>query len=186
VPKEHQWLPVLAAALPLPIPQPVGLGAPGCGFPRPWSVYRWLPGQTASAATVQDLCTFAQDVARFLRCLQAVDSRGGPPAGTHSFGRGGPLAFYDDDVQACLGSLPAELDRDAALDLWRTALSTPFDQEPRWFHLDVDDGAWTRGRAWALWKALLTLGDPDQDTTVRRYGWRYSSADVFRNVIDDC
>lgn len=33
--KEHQWLPVLAARLPLPIPEPVARGAPGCGFPRP-------------------------------------------------------------------------------------------------------------------------------------------------------
>jgi aminoglycoside phosphotransferase (APT) family kinase protein len=236
VPKEHQWLPVLAPGLPLPIPEPVGLGAPGCGFPRPWSVYRWLPGKTASATTVGDLDAFARDVARFLACLQRADSRGGPLAGAHSFGRGGPPALYDGDVQAGLESLPADLDRDAVLGLWRTALSTPSAAEPRWFHgdmapsnllvqdgrlsavidfgtcgigdpacdlvlawtfldtdardtfrqqLDVDTGTWTRARAWALWKALLTLGDPDHDTTVRRYGWRYSAADVISNVIHD-
>ena len=236
VAKEHQWLPVLATGLPLPIPQPVGLGAPGCGFPRPWSVYQWLPGQTASSETVHDLHTFARDVAHFLNCLQRVDSRGGPLAGAHSFGRGGPLALYDGDVRAGLDSLPADLDRDAVLGLWCTALSTPFAAEPRWFHgdmapsnllvqdgrlsavidfgtcgigdpacdlvlawtfldtdarntfrqqLDVDTGTWTRARAWALWKALLTLGDPDHDTTVRRYGWRYSAADVISNVIHD-
>src|SRR5262249_23080326 len=44
VEKEHRWLPVLARQLPLPIPQPLGRGLPGCGFPWPWSVYRWLPG----------------------------------------------------------------------------------------------------------------------------------------------
>jgi aminoglycoside phosphotransferase (APT) family kinase protein len=46
--KEHRWLPVLAHHLPLPIPTPVALGVPGCGFPRPWSVYRWLPGRPSS------------------------------------------------------------------------------------------------------------------------------------------
>jgi aminoglycoside phosphotransferase (APT) family kinase protein len=236
VPKEHQWLPVLAPRLPLPIPEPVGLGAPGCGYPRPWSVYRWLPGEPASTTTVDDLDALARDVARFLSCLHTVDSRGGPLAGAHSFGRGGPLALYDGDVRACLDSLPADLDREAVLELWRTALSTSFEGEPRWFHgdlapsnllvrdgrlaavidfgtcgtgdpacdlvlawtfldtqardtfrrqLSADTGTWTRARAWALWKALLTLDDPDHDTTVRRYGWRYGAADVIRNVLDD-
>ena len=45
--KEHRWLPYLAPWLPLRIPEPVARGIPGCGFPRPWSVYRWLPGEVA-------------------------------------------------------------------------------------------------------------------------------------------
>ena len=236
VPKEHRWLPVLAAALPLPVPEPVGLGVPGCGFPRAWSVYRWLPGTTASGESVRDLEAFARDVAGFLRCLQAVDARGGPLAGAHSFGRGGPLSLYEGDVRSCLDRLPPDLDRDAVQITWRTATSTSYDAEPRWFHgdlapsnllvqdgrlsavidfgtcgtgdpacdlvlawtfldpdsrdtfrrlLDVDEGAWARGRGWALWKALLTLDDPDGDATVRRYGWRYGPDEVVRAVVDD-
>jgi aminoglycoside phosphotransferase (APT) family kinase protein len=236
VTKEHQWLPVLASRLPLAVPEPVGLGAPGCGFPRPWSVYRWLPGDTACAAAVDDLHTFAVDVARFLSCLQAVDPRGGPLAGGHSFGRGGPLSLYESDVMTCLDTLRSDLDHVAVLGLWRAAASTTFEAEPRWFHgdmapsnllvrdgrlaavidfgtcgvgdpacdlvlawtfldaasratfrqqLDVDSGTWTRGRGWALWKALLTVGDPDHDATVRRYGWRDNAADVIRNVLND-
>ena len=42
VAKEHRWLPLLAPHLPLPIPEPVARGDPALGFPRPWSVYRWL------------------------------------------------------------------------------------------------------------------------------------------------
>lgn len=45
VDKEHRWLPILAPQLPLPIPEPLAKGAPGCGFPRPWSVYRCLAGE---------------------------------------------------------------------------------------------------------------------------------------------
>ena len=37
VEREQRWLPVLAAALPLPIPEPVALGRPTAGFPWPWS-----------------------------------------------------------------------------------------------------------------------------------------------------
>lgn len=50
--KEHRWLPVLARHLPLPIPEPVALGHPGAGFPRPWSVYRWIAGSPASTSRV--------------------------------------------------------------------------------------------------------------------------------------
>src|SRR5580704_17728624 len=37
VDKEHRWLPALAGRLPLPIPEPIARGAPGCGYPWPWS-----------------------------------------------------------------------------------------------------------------------------------------------------
>ena len=47
VDKEHRWLPILARHLPLPIPEPVALGRPGAGFPRPWSIYRWIEGDHA-------------------------------------------------------------------------------------------------------------------------------------------
>jgi aminoglycoside phosphotransferase (APT) family kinase protein len=46
VEKEQHWLPLLAAHLPLPIPTPVACGAPDAEFPRPWSIYRWLPERT--------------------------------------------------------------------------------------------------------------------------------------------
>src|SRR5215467_12129623 len=61
VAKEHRWLPVLAAHLPLPIPQPVALGRPGAGFPWPWSVYRWIEGEPACAGQLSDPAAFAAD-----------------------------------------------------------------------------------------------------------------------------
>jgi aminoglycoside phosphotransferase (APT) family kinase protein len=137
VAKEHRWLPVLGPQLPVPVPEPVALGAPGCGFPRPWSVYRWLPGDTASSDAVTDLDGFAHDVAQFLTALRAVPAEGGPAAGAHSFGRGGPLSLYDADVRACLGALPADLPADRVLRTWEAALSSPYGAEPRWFHGDM-------------------------------------------------
>jgi aminoglycoside phosphotransferase (APT) family kinase protein len=41
---EQRWLPRLAPLLPIAVPQLLGTGMPGHGFPYPWSVYRWLDG----------------------------------------------------------------------------------------------------------------------------------------------
>src|ERR1035437_2328741 len=90
VAKEHRWLPVLARQLPLPIPEPVAMGRPGDGFPRPWSVYRWIAGEPASTGQVADLTGFASGLAGFLAALQAIDASDGPPAGPHIFSGGAP------------------------------------------------------------------------------------------------
>jgi len=199
-------------------------------------VYRWLPGEPASEERVTDLDTFARDVARFLTSLWSVDAQGGPEAGAHSFGRGGPLSVYDADVHGCLDAMPADITRAAVLDIWDAAVSSPFKSEPGWFHgdmvpsnllvrhgrlaavidfgtcgvgdpacdlvlawtfldapsrhtfqeqLNVDTGTVARGRGWALWKALLTLQDPDHLAAARRYGWRYSAPNVIRTITDD-
>lgn len=71
--KEHRWLPVLGSQLPLRIPQPLARGVPALGFPHPWSVYRWVDGQTVNPQTVTDPvrgrpCS-APQCALPLRCL---------------------------------------------------------------------------------------------------------------------
>ncbi|MFL6113970.1 MAG: phosphotransferase, partial [Catenulispora sp.] len=100
--KEHRWLPVLAPHLPVPIPVPVGLGVPGDGYPHAWSVYRWLDGEPATSAPVRDRAAFARDVAEFLIALQNVDGTDGPPAGQHSWFRGGPLSVYDRETREAI------------------------------------------------------------------------------------
>lgn len=137
VEKEQRWLPVLAVALSWPIPSPVALGAPGPGYPFPWSVYRWLDGQPAGVGDLSDLCGFAADVARFLRELQAVSADGGPPAGAHSFYRGAPLSTYDADTQECLTELDGLIDTDGARAVWNAALAAHEDVLQVWFHGDL-------------------------------------------------
>ncbi|UWP79325.1 phosphotransferase [Dactylosporangium fulvum] len=51
VAKEHEWLPRLAPALPVAVPPILAMGAPGEGYPFPWSVRGWLRGETAGAAS---------------------------------------------------------------------------------------------------------------------------------------
>src|SRR6202011_3402050 len=78
VDKEHRWLPILAPQLPLRIPQPLAKGVPGCGYPWPWSVYRWLEGAPANLERIGDLVEFASDLAEFLGALYKIDPYGGP------------------------------------------------------------------------------------------------------------
>jgi aminoglycoside phosphotransferase (APT) family kinase protein len=140
VAKEQRWLPVLAPQLPQPVPVPLAAGAPGEGLPWPWSVYRWLDGQDAATAPVQDLTALAVDLAAFLRALQAVDPSDGPAPGRHNWYRGAPLAHYDDETRQALAVLGDVVDVRAATKVWETALSTTWPHAPRWFHGDVAVG----------------------------------------------
>lgn len=50
----------------------------------------------------------------------------------------------------------------------------------------LDDAAWARARGWALWKALLTLGeDADGSAAERRYGWRCSARHLIDDLVSD-
>ena len=102
VEKEQRWLPVLAPQLPLPIPTPVAKGAPDAGFPYPWSIYRWLDGELASRARIDDPSAFATTLAGFLNALRRADATDGPPPGEHNFFRGGPLATYEQEALEAL------------------------------------------------------------------------------------
>jgi aminoglycoside phosphotransferase (APT) family kinase protein len=209
VDKEHRWLPVLARRLPLPIPVPLARGVPGSGFPRPWSVYRWIEGEPVTAGRLTDATMFAADLASFLAALYQVDPTGGPPPGQHNFYRGGPLTVYDAETRQQLASLDGHIDTSLAAEVWAAALAATWHDSPVWFHgdaqpgnllidergrlravidfgtagigdpscdttiawtfltgesrrvfkerLPVDAATWTRGRGWAIWKAMLVL-----------------------------
>jgi aminoglycoside phosphotransferase (APT) family kinase protein len=147
VEKEHRWLPRLAPCLPLPIPVPLAKGVPAGEYPWPWSIYRWLEGEIASVAHIDDLRQFATALAHFLSALQAIDATDGPPAGPHSFYRGAPLAVYDPETRKAIAALDGRIDTGATLAVWETAIQTMWHGAPVWFHGDmaagnllVDDG----------------------------------------------
>jgi aminoglycoside phosphotransferase (APT) family kinase protein len=119
VDKEHRWLPELGPHLPCRIPEPVAKGEPDAGFPRPWSVYRWIDGDTATDATVTDRNDLARDLAAFLAALYACDTSAGPVAGPHSHGRGGPVSVWDDQVRWALQRLDGSVDTGACAEVWR-------------------------------------------------------------------
>ena len=43
--RELTWLPAIARAIPLAVPEPLGRGEPAKGFPFPWAVFSWVEGE---------------------------------------------------------------------------------------------------------------------------------------------
>lgn len=140
VAKESRWLPRLAPGLPVAVPAIRGEGVPGEGYPFPWSVRGWLPGQTASPARIDDTTGFAVAVAEFVLALQRCDATDGPLAGEHSFFRGAAPAHYDDETRRCLAALAGRVDTVRATQVWDAALDAPWRGKPVWFHGDIAHG----------------------------------------------
>lgn len=183
VDKEQRWLPALAAQLPLPIPQPLAQGAPGCGFPRPWSIYRWLNGEPAADDRIADLTQFAVDLADFLTALQRIDTAAGPLAGRHSFFRGGALTVYNEETRRSIRDLGAEIEANAAIQVWETALASTWTGKPVWVHGDVAPSNLLveEGRLSAVIDfGCLAVGDPACDTVIAWSFLHGSSREAFR------
>ncbi|HEX9989061.1 MAG TPA: aminoglycoside phosphotransferase family protein [Chloroflexia bacterium] len=169
VEKEHLWLPRLAPRLPLPIPIPLAMGVPADGYPWHWSIYRWLDGEVSTVESIADLRQFAVALARFLTALQRIDPTGGPPAGPHSFYRGGPLAVYDAETRQAIAALEGQTDADTATAVWEAALNAARHDPPVWLHGDVAAGnlLTTGGRLSAVIDfGCSAVGDPACDLTI--------------------
>jgi aminoglycoside phosphotransferase (APT) family kinase protein len=99
--RELQVLPTLAPLLPVQVPTPVFLGAPGDRFPWPFYGSRWLPG--GEAAEASDRRALAVQLARFLRALHATDL---PSLPVDVVGRGDMTLRVPrtrDELVACAG-----------------------------------------------------------------------------------
>lgn len=140
VEKEQRWLPVIASAVPRPVPVPLAHGRPGAGYPFPWSVYGWIDGETVRRDRVADPVRFAEDLAGFVGALRTVDAAGGPRPGTHNWFRGAALRTYDAGTHAALRDLGDRVDRDRATEVWTRALRAPYAGDDVWFHGDLAAG----------------------------------------------
>ncbi|WP_370949571.1 aminoglycoside phosphotransferase family protein [Amycolatopsis sp. cg5] len=138
--KESHWLPRLAPSLPVAVPPILAEGEPGEGYPYPWSIRGWLPGETARDDRIDDMTAFAVSVAEFVRALQACSPDGGPAAGQHSFHRGASPGFYDEATRRCLAMLAGRIDTDRASAVWEAALAAEWRGSPVWFHGDIAHG----------------------------------------------
>lgn len=172
--KERRWLPLLAPALPLPIPTPVRSGTPSERFPKLWTVMTWVDGTPLDHTTITRGDHAADALAAFLRALhvEAPDSAPGvsdfgahPRSSTRGFQHFLESVdlegFAVDDIRA----------------VWDDAVATPDWPGPRvWVHGDlhpanvvaaggtlagvVDFGALFAGDpAWDLGAAWLLLPD---------------------------
>ncbi|MEU3186736.1 aminoglycoside phosphotransferase family protein [Streptomyces sp. NPDC006923] len=140
VDKENHWLPRLAPALPVAVPPILAKGAPGEGYPFPWSVRGWLRGETAERGRIDDMPRFATSVAGFLLALQGCGTDGGPVAGEHSWYRGASPDHYDEETRRCLALLKGRVDTGRAAAVWDAALDAQWSGPPVWFHGDIASG----------------------------------------------
>lgn len=188
--REQRWLPRLAPHLPLPIPVPLAMGEPGDGFPWHWSVYRWIDGEPATSARVDDMCELATTLARFLIALQEIDPSGGPEPGPHNFFRGASPEVYDREARQAISALQGRIDTDAATAVWEAALAVPWRGNPVWFHGDVaaSNLLVRDGRLGAVIDfGCAGVGDPACDLTIAWTFFAGESREAFRGnmAVDD-
>jgi len=186
VEKEQQWLPKLAPLLPLRIPEPLAIGAPAEDYPWKWSIYRWLEGDSAATAPINDLQDFATGLAQFLIALQDIDPTDGPLPGPQNFYRGGSLVNYDAETRQAIAVLKDKLDSIAATEIWETALTTSWDRSPVWVHGDVSSGNLLvrDGRLCAIIDfGQLAVGDPACDLAIAWTLFEGESREVFRTML---
>ncbi|WP_219834624.1 aminoglycoside phosphotransferase family protein [Paenibacillus sp. R14(2021)] len=182
VEKELKWLPVFKPLLSLPIPAPVAQGKPTDEYPLPWSINRWIEGDTITPANVLDLNGFAEDLAGFLRELEAIDASRGVPAGVQNFHRGGNLAVYDQDTRSIIDSLSGQYDSKLLTEIWDLALATRYQSAPLWVHGDVAVGNLLvkDGRLCGVIDfGTMGVGDPSSDLVM---AWNFFD-DVSREIF---
>lgn len=135
--REQQWLPILAAGLPLPVPVPLGHGRPTEQYPWSWSVCPWLNGRSAATTKITDTMQMATDLAGFITALQAIDAAGGPSGEL----RGVPLTTQDENARRAIQALRDSYDTRVLTAAWETALRRPeWSGPPVWYHGDLHPG----------------------------------------------
>ncbi|MBY8871573.1 aminoglycoside phosphotransferase family protein [Micromonospora sp. PLK6-60] len=125
------------AGCPVPAPVPVALGAPGHGFPLPWSVQTWLPGRVATLDDPGGSFAFAQDLADLIAALRAADTRGRRFSGG---GRGGNLPDHDEWMETCFRQSEGLLDVARLRRLWGELRTLPRTAPDVMSHTDLIPG----------------------------------------------
>ena len=128
---EAVWLGWIRGTVPLAVPEMVAMGRPGDGYPFPWAVQRWIAGQNAWDAPVQDLAA-AQALADFVVALRAR------PVPVEVPVKGGSLADRDGFLRQMIARLADEADPRQVARAWDTALALPsWDGAPVLVHADL-------------------------------------------------
>jgi aminoglycoside phosphotransferase (APT) family kinase protein len=121
------------------------------------------------AERIADQRQFAIEVAQFLLALQRIGTADGPPAGPHSFFRGGPLSVYDAETRQCLGGLTDEVSAVEARAVWDQAMAATWRGPAVWVHGDIAAGNLLvrNGRLGAIIDfGSCAVGDPACDLAV--------------------
>ncbi len=135
---EVHWVPQLSGGWDFPAPRFVAHGVPGHGFPWPWAVVTWVPGQIADAFPLR-----ADAGAAVGRALAQVHTPA-PEDAPFNVEQSIPMADRDLKVRervATLARAPGpygeQLDVALALTIWDNALAASEHTEWVWSHADL-------------------------------------------------
>lgn len=181
--RELEWLPRLAAALPIAIPEPLARGEPADGFPFQWAVYAWVEGENVSVEEIGDPRRAAVELAELILAVRALDATDAPPGLRRT-----PLRAQDDWVRAGAAKLDDRYDPGGLLAAWEEALTVPaWNGPPTWCHCDLDlrnilflDGRLSGVLDWGG----AGIGDPASDGAT---AWKVLPAearDAFWTALD--
>jgi aminoglycoside phosphotransferase (APT) family kinase protein len=184
---EQRWLPELAPRLPLPVPAPVRTGKPGAGYPWPWSIVPYLPGEPAGRTPPAVPASAARSLGGFLKALHTEAPANAPVNPV----RGVPLEARNEAVAKNMDVLSksCQIDRVSVQALWDAARAAPrWDGPALWIHGDMHPANILvhDGRISAVIDfGDITSGDPATDLSV---AWMLfddaSDRDVFWRAYD--
>jgi aminoglycoside phosphotransferase (APT) family kinase protein len=117
----------LIGETPFATPRPIAIGDPGVGYPLPWSINTWLPGEPATADDCSESDSFAVDLGVFINAVRAIDTRGRTYDGS---GRGGDLFSHDEWMQECLTYSEGLLDVATLRSIWAEMRDLPRGEAP--------------------------------------------------------
>jgi len=184
---EQRWLPELAPRLPLPVPAPVRLGKPGAGYPWPWSIVPYLPGEPAGRTPPAVAADAARSLGGFLKALH-TPAPGDAPVNPV---RGVPLEARNEAVTKNIAILreSRQIDSAKVRGLWDAARATPRWAGPAlWIHGDLHPAnilVHDSRISAVIDFGDITSGDPANDLSV---AWMLfddaSDRDVFWQAYD--
>jgi len=135
---ETHWVPQLAGDWDFPSPRFVAHGVPGHGFPWPWAVVTWVPGEMADAVPLHD--TAGPAVGRALAQVHIPAPDDAPFNVEQSI----PMFARDAKVRSRVASLASAPGPDGvvlsvaiAVEVWELALAMPEPTEGVWSHADL-------------------------------------------------
>lgn len=133
---EQEWLPQLAALLPIPVPAPIRTGRPAENYPWRWSIVPWLPGCNA------DLCEPQADQAGRLAAFLCALHRPAPANAPVNPFRGVPLRERAEPIAERMRHLEQRttLIDENVVRIYRAALEAPIDVPSTWLHGDLHAG----------------------------------------------
>lgn len=188
VPKEQELLPKLASPLSINIPTPVKMGSPSKDFPYPFSIYKWLDGQSANLLSINEaaLGCIAVQLAIFLRELQSINGVDGPEPGQHNWWRGDHVSVYDKGAQEQIATLENIIDHKACLHLWENACDTRWNKAPVWVHGDFSSGnilIQDNKLSGVIDFGGMGIGDPACDLVIAWTFLKENSREIFQQAM---